>query len=114
MVHSQPPTPVATDNTAGNSIMHGTAKKNIQSNRHEILLGTQQNTTKQFPRILRRRIKNPGRLCHKTPPDLAPQNYETNIFETNKKRYRKLKIQANWNQKRVCWNYQSWGNPETG
>ena len=26
----------------------------------------------------------------------------------------KLKIPANWDQERVCWNYQSRGNPETG
>ena len=32
-----------------------------------------------------------GGLCHKTPPNMAPRNYETKIFETNKKRHRKIK-----------------------
>ena len=86
--------------------------KKIHSNRHEILLGTQQNMTKPFSRILGRGKEKPGGLCHKTPHNMAPQNYETNIFETNNNRHRKFKIPANWNQKRVCCNYQYRGNPE--
>ena len=40
MGHLQPPTTVATGNTAANRIFNGTEKKkNISSNRHEILLG---------------------------------------------------------------------------
>ena len=46
MDHKQPPTPVATDNTAADSIVNGMAKKKIHSNRHEILLGTRQNMKK--------------------------------------------------------------------
>ena len=113
--HPQPPTPVSTDNTAENSIMNGTAKhKKIQSNRHDMLLGTLQNTKKSFPYIMGRRKEKLGILFHQTSPDLAPQNYATNIFETNKKRQRKLKGLAKWNQTRVCWNCQPRGNPKTG
>ena len=43
--------------------------------------------------------KKTGGLSHKTPPKMAPQNYATKIFETNKKRNRKFKITANWNWK---------------
>ena len=28
--------------------------------------------------------KKPDGLCHETPPDMAPQNYATKIFGTNK------------------------------
>ena len=52
MGHQLPTTPVATDNTAANSIVEGTSKKNILSNRHDILLGQRQNTTKPFPHIM--------------------------------------------------------------
>ena len=52
MGHHQPPTLVATDNTADNSIVNGTAKKKISRNRHGILLGQKQNSTKPFPHIL--------------------------------------------------------------
>ena len=45
---------------------------------------------------------------------MAPQNYATKISETDKKIHRKLKILAKWNQKRVLWNYQFRGSPETG
>ena len=54
MGHLKPPTPVATNNTAAKSIVNRTAKKKISSNRHEVLLGQGQNTTKQFPHILGR------------------------------------------------------------
>ena len=74
--------------------MNKTAKtKNIQSNRHEILLGMQQNTTKPSPHILVRGKEKPVRLCHKTPPNLAPHNYAIKIFETNKKIH-KIKINS--------------------
>ena len=43
--HSQPLTPVATYNTVKNRILNGREK--IQSNRHDILLGTRQNKTTQ-------------------------------------------------------------------
>ena len=44
---SQPPTTAVTYNTSENRIMNGTEnQKNIQSNRHDILLGTQHNMTK--------------------------------------------------------------------
>ena len=89
-------------------------QQNIHSNRHVILLGTLHNMKISFPRILGRSKEKPGGSCHKTPTDTAPQNYAINKFETNKKRYRNIKRPANWNQKRVCWNYQSQGNPETG
>ena len=92
MFHPQPPTPVATDNTATNSIVNGTSKKKIQSNRHDILLGARQKTTKPFPHILGGRKEKYGGIFHQTPPNLDPQNYATNIFETNKKRHGKLKI----------------------
>ena len=52
MVHPKPPTPVATDSTAANITMNGTSKQKIQSNRHEILFGAQQNKTKSFLHIL--------------------------------------------------------------
>ena len=48
MVHKQPPKPVATDNTAADSIVNGMAKKNIHSNRHDILLGMRQNMKNNF------------------------------------------------------------------
>ena len=64
MGHQQPPTPVETENTSANSIVNGT--------RHATLLGQRQNPKKPFPHILGRGKEKPGRLCHKTPPDMAP------------------------------------------
>ena len=72
MGHQQPPTPVETDNTTANRIVNGTAKQKILSDRHEILLGQSQNLKKSFPHILGRGKEKPGRLFHKTPPDMAP------------------------------------------
>ena len=46
--------------------------KKISSNRHDILLGQRQNPAKSFPHILGRGKEKPGRICHKTPPDMAP------------------------------------------
>ena len=60
-------------------------KKKIQSNIHEILLGVRQNMTKSFPRNMGERKEKSGGLFHQTPPNLAPHNYATNIFETTKK-----------------------------
>ena len=72
MGHPQPPTPVATYNVVANSMLNGTAKQKIQSNRHELLLGQIKNTTKSFPHIMGRgKEKNSG-LCHKISPILAP------------------------------------------
>ena len=102
MGDSQSPTIVATDNTMAKSIVNGTEKqKNIHSNRHDILLGQIYNTKKSFPHILVREKGKPGGLCHKTLPNMSPWNNETNMFKSNKKRHRKLKIPANWYQKRV-------------
>ena len=81
----QPLTTVATYSTAENIIMNGTDKKKIQSNIHEILLGVRQNMTKSFPRNMGWRKEKSGGLFHQTPPNLAPHNYATNIFETTKK-----------------------------
>ena len=47
MGHQQPPTPVATYNTAANRIFNG-KKKKILIHRHEILLGQRQKKTKLF------------------------------------------------------------------
>ena len=33
-----------------------------------------------------RRREKPGGLCHKTPPNMAPQNCVTKIFEKKKKK----------------------------
>ena len=41
------------------------------------------------------------RLIHRTPPNLAPQNYEIKKVETDAKRHSKFKILENWNQMRV-------------
>ena len=59
--------------------------KNIQRNWHDILLGQRYNTTKSLPHILWIGKEKPVRLCHKTPPNIAPKNYESKIFKTNKK-----------------------------
>ena len=64
---------MATYNTAENSIIHGTAKQKIQSNRHDILLGQIQNTKKSFPHIMGIGREKPVRFYHKTPPILAPE-----------------------------------------
>ena len=40
---------------------------------------------KHYFRIFWEEGKKPGGLYHKTPLDMAPQKYATNIFETNKK-----------------------------
>ena len=55
MSHPQPSTPLETDKIAENSIVNRTEKQKIQSNRHEILLGTRQNKKQIFPHILVRR-----------------------------------------------------------
>ena len=60
-------------------------RKNILSNRHEVLLGQRQNPTKPFPLILGRGREKLGILCHKTPPDMAPYNNETHICQSNRK-----------------------------
>ena len=77
-------------------------KKHIQRNRNEILLGTRQNTIKSFPHILAGGKLKTGVLCHKTPPNTKPHKYETNIFENNNLKHRKLKRPANWNRNRLC------------
>ena len=71
MCHQQPPTAVTMDNTAANSTVNGTEKQKILSNICDILLGYKLNLTKPFPHILGRGKEKPGRLCHKTPPDMA-------------------------------------------
>ena len=43
---------------------------------------------------------------------MAPQKYATNIFETKKKDIKTKRLE-NWNRKRVLWDYQYRGNPET-
>ena len=70
-------------NSEKNSSLNGTAQpKKIHSNKHEILLGTRYNTTKLFPHILERGEGKPGGICHKIPPNMAPQNCAAKIFET--------------------------------
>ena len=96
-----------------NSQRNGKAKE-ISSNRHEILFGQIQNKTKLFRHILVKGKRKLGRLRHKTPLDMAPYINDTQICQNNKKKYRKLNRPAKWKQERVCWNYQSRGNPETG
>ena len=111
--HPQQPTSAATENTSENIIVNGTAKK-IQSNRHEILLGARQNTTKPFLHILGGRKEKPGRLLNQTPPDLATQNYSNKVFEMTRKIQRKPKITEKWNQTRVFRKYQSQSNLDNG
>ena len=94
MGHPQPPMTAETNNTAENCITNIT-KKYIQSNRHNILLGTLQKTKKSFPHILGRRKEKPGGLCHKTPSNMSAQKYEAKVFETNKKININIKIPAN-------------------
>ena len=67
----------------------------IQSNRHEILLGFEQNTKKLSPHILGRGKEKHGGLCHKKLPTVAPNDYATKILETKNKINRKLKIPEN-------------------
>ena len=55
-------------------------KKNIHSNRHEILLCQRHNTTKSFPHILGKLEEKPSGLCRKKTPNLAPYKNETKIF----------------------------------
>ena len=76
-------------------------KGNKKININDILLGQRQNMTKLFLHIMGRGKEKPGILCHKTPPNMEPKNYETKIFEKHKKRHRKLKIPVNWDQKRA-------------
>ena len=52
MYHLQPPTPVTIDNKVAKRIVNGTAKNNIHSNRHDILLSQKHNESKSFPHIL--------------------------------------------------------------
>ena len=56
--------------------------------------------------------EKPSVLCHKTPPNMAPYNNDTKICKSNTKRHRKLKIPEKWDQKKVCWNYQSREKPK--
>ena len=104
MGHSRPPTSGATDNTAASRIVTRTAKQKIS-----------RAIDMRFYWICNRIQQNhfhvPGILCHKTPPNTAPQKYDTKIFETNNKIHRKLKRPTKWNRKRVCRNYQSQGSP---
>ena len=72
MGHLQPPTPVATDNTAANSIVNRTAKEKKSQAIDMRFYWVNQNPTKPFPRIMGREKEKPGRLCHKTPPDRVP------------------------------------------
>ena len=67
--------------------------KKIQSNWHDILLGTRHNTKTIYPHILAGRKEKPGGFCHKKTPYMAPQKYVTKIFVTNKKNIERLKDQ---------------------
>ena len=87
MCHPQPPMPVTTYNTAVNIIVNGTSKQKI---------------SRAICMILYWRKEKPGGLFHQTLSDFAPQNYATNIFETNKKRHGKIKRTAKWNRTKVC------------
>ena len=113
--------PLTTTNTSGNwrhSSKHhrkcNSKTKWIQSNIHKILFGTWKNMKKWFPHILGRGNEKPDKLRHKTLPNMTPQEYETKILATKNKRHKKQNRPADWNWKRVCWNYQSRCNPETG
>ena len=68
MGHLQTHTPVATYNTAANSIFNGTAKKNISINRNDILLGQRHNPTKPIPHILERGKENMAEYTAKHHP----------------------------------------------
>ena len=70
--HPQPPTPVATENTAANSTFNGTGGKEVQSHKHDILLGQRQNMTKSLPHILGRGKEKLSGSCHKKQPNLEP------------------------------------------
>ena len=85
MGYLQPPTPVATANTATTNIENGKTTKNKQINRHDILLGARYNTRKSCPHIMGRKKEQPGGISYHKPPNLASKNYVTNIFKTNKK-----------------------------
>ena len=85
--HSRNRQPTTTK-TSGNLTYSGkynpewnSTTKKIQSNKHDILLGKR---SKSFPHILGKSKEKPGELCHKTPPNMAPQIYATKIFETKK------------------------------
>ena len=82
MVHSQPPTPVEVENTVSNSIVNEMAKqKNIQSNRHEILLSTRNNTKKSLPQILGRGEKNLADYVTKHLPIWKPKPIVPRYFK---------------------------------
>ena len=107
MGHSQPPTPAATE-------IQG--QKTLAMKQQKKLREIEMRFYWVRDRIRQKRggKEKPGGLCHKTPPNLAPQNNETNMFRSNKKRHGKFKRPANWNWRKVFWNYQSQGNSETG
>ena len=115
MGHQQPPKLVATENTATSSIVNGTAKPKIfQAIDMRFYWVRDRIRQNHFHIFQEEGKKKHSRLCHKTPPNLAPQKNQTKRCKTNTKRHRKLKRPANWDRKRVCQNYQSRGNLETG
>ena len=114
MGHPQPPTLVATYNTVTNRIVNGLAKLKrpiaidmrfysgrdiIQQNHLHIFWDEGKNNlagciTKHHP-IWHHRTMRP-------------------IYCKAKKKTSQIKRPSNWDRKRVFWNYQSQGNPETG
>ena len=81
MGHSQPPTPVATYNSAENIILNGTENK-IKSRAIDMrFYWVSDRIRHNHFHILWEKEKKPGGLCHKTPPNMATQNYVSNIFE---------------------------------
>ena len=84
MGHLQPPTPVAMDNTAANSIVNGTEKQKISRAIDMRFYWVRDKTQQMFSHIMGRGKENTGRLCHKKPPDMAPYINETQICQSNK------------------------------
>ena len=86
MRHSQPPTPVAMDNTAANIIVNRTAKQKISKEIYMRFYGVRKKIHNNSFHILWEEIKkNLSYYVTKHHPIWDNKNYDTKILETKKK-----------------------------
>ena len=84
--HSQPPTPIQTDDSTADGIMIKTIKqKTKQSNGQTILLATRQSQAGRIQSVLGTRQRQSRRLLHQIPLTSHTQKTKTNIYIHRKK-----------------------------
>ena len=115
MGHPQPPKIMETDNTSANSIDYGTEKQKISRaiDKKFYWVGDKIRQN-HFHTIWKEVNKNLTDHVTKHHPIWQQRIFKPIHLKSDRKRHRKLKRPVHWDRKRVCCNYQSQGNPETG